>query len=621
MPRDDKLRQNSNNHIDMMKNNHPSRHGANDGHEHGSRADGENHHTEEEREQEQEHFSWIPLEQEYDHQQEQDQQADSAYDDERSSNGGSISDRTEDTSHQQASEGNSSTWEQEENNAGPGCYDNLQINSDGLLAGYSQQEVQGSQPNDSSAFHHRQPNFFCQNIDPSLLTMPPLGQAHLSRYAQASSLQPYFQQQQVVPPVGQQGSIQLQIPQSQTFPPQRATYNQAIDSLAASQQGGNIGGFQPLNLAQISSPPTANLGTTSQLPPAASRGQIQRWRSLQYGPYLQGTRTPRKVVRYSFFNRWLEANRSDIPLPDSSGQGFKNQNAVWESLSPQEQAACDAWVVTQSENEQARHRANGTARYFVANLTPAAVIRRPLPTAARPSSHNQHNIVPGPAAPPPSLASSLNRTPTTTQNSAILSSYGYHNAYWQNLRRPPAAAAAFIPLQSMQSPWTSSFQPTQPQGALNQLEIAQLQHPPHLTHFQLAMGARLPLRVSTDNGTHPETPSPQPVLSNGPQAPMYSGLSPNQVSESYSIHQQDGMCSMKDPRMRQGLRDEQDSGASFMTNQNFQQQAAPTTLMLYSVTQNGKRNDMDETDAEHDHDEAADEDSQYDRPLKKARRS
>jgi hypothetical protein len=73
--------------------------------------------------------------------------------------------------------------------------------------------------------------------------------------------------------------------------------------------------------------------------------------------------------------------------------------------------------------------------------------------------------------------------------------------------------------------------------------------------------------------------------------------------------------------MRQGLRVEQYSGASLMTSQNFQQQVAPATLMLYSVTQNGKRNDMDETDAEYGHDEAADEDSQYDRPSKKARRS
>jgi hypothetical protein len=78
---------------------------------------------------------------------------------------------------------------------------------------------------------------------------------------------------------------------------------------------------------------------------------------------------------------------------------------------------------------------------------------------------------------------------------------------------------------------------------------------------------------------------------------------------------------MQDPRTRQGLRVEQDSGASFITSQNFQQQVAPTTLLVYGITQSGKRNALDETDAEHDHDEAADEDSQYDRPSKKARRS
>lgn len=580
-----------------MKNSHPSQRGAIDSHEHGSRADGENNHVEEGREQGQEQFSWDSLEQEYEHQDEQEQQADSAYDDDRSSNRGSISDRTENTCNQQASGHNCLSWEQEENNADPD--DDVQINSDGLLTGYPQQELEDSQPNNLSAFHQRQPNSFYQTIDPSLLTMPPLGQAHLPRYEPAPSVQHHYQQPQVVQPVGQQGWVQqLQIPQSQTFPPQRAIRNQAIDSLAASQQGGNIGGFQPLNLAQVSSAPTANLRATSQLPPAVPTGQFQRWRSLPYGPYLQGTRTPRKVVRYSFFNRWLEANRSDIPLPGPYGRGFRDQNAVWERLSPQEQAACDAWIVTQIEAEQSRHRANGTARYLMAISTPAA---------------------PGPAA--PRHASSPNQTPTTTQNSAIASAYSYSNACWPNTRQPPAAAAAFTAPQPMQNPWTSSFQPTQPQGALHQLRIAQLQPPPHLNHLQLAMGARLPLRVSARNGTHPEPISLRPVLSNGPQARMYAGLSPNQVFESYSTHQQDGMCSTQDPRMRQGLRVEQYSGASLMTSQNFQQQVAPATLMLYSVTQNGKRNDMDETDAEYGHDEAADEDSQYDRPSKKARRS
>jgi hypothetical protein len=230
----------------MMKNSLPSQHGAIDSHEHDSRADGGNNHVEEGRERGQEPFFRGSLEHEYEHQQEQEQQADSAYDDDRSSNRGSISDRTENTPNQQPSRHHSRSWEQVENNADPGYYDDVQINSDGLDAEYPQQELEDSLSNDFSAFPQRQPNSFYQNIDPSLLKMPPLGQAHLSRYEQAPSLQPYYQQPQVIQPVGQQGSVQqLQNPQSQTFPPQRAICNQAIDSLAASQQGGNIGGFNP----------------------------------------------------------------------------------------------------------------------------------------------------------------------------------------------------------------------------------------------------------------------------------------------------------------------------------------------------------------------------------------
>ena len=75
---------------------------------------------------------------------------------------------------------------------------------------------------------------------------------------------------------------------------------------------------------------------TPQAPPVP-QGQIQRWRSLQYGPYLQGTQTPRRVVLNTFLNGWLFENRPDIQLPDSSGKVFKAQTAVFNSLPGHEQ--------------------------------------------------------------------------------------------------------------------------------------------------------------------------------------------------------------------------------------------------------------------------------------------
>jgi hypothetical protein len=128
----------------------------------------------------------------------------------------------------------------------------------------------------------------------------------------------------------------------------------------------------------------------------------------------------------------------------------------------QEQAACDAWIVTQIEAEQAEHRANGTARYLVANLTPAAVGRQTPPTALQLNSHSRPNIVSGPAV-PPSLTNSPNQASQTTQNPANFFASDNSDAHWSTLSQPPAAATAFPPLQSMQYPWTWPSQSRHPQ--------------------------------------------------------------------------------------------------------------------------------------------------------------
>ena len=58
-------------------------------------------------------------------------------------------------------------------------------------------------------------------------------------------------------------------------------------------------------------------------------------------------------------------HRPDIPLPNSSGQGFKEQNRVFENLSRQDQQAVNNYVVCRVEAEQAEKRRMGTAEYRV----------------------------------------------------------------------------------------------------------------------------------------------------------------------------------------------------------------------------------------------------------------
>jgi hypothetical protein len=126
------------------------------------------------------------------------------------------------------------------------------------------------------------------------------------------------------------------------------------------------------NPPQTSPCPVPNVAATGSLQTVPATRQEQLWRSTPHGPYLRGTRNPKKVVRNAFLNEWLRLNRPDIPLPDSSGQGFKEQSRVFDSLSPPEREAANAFAVRKAEAEQAERRSNGTAQYKV-SLAPSAI--------------------------------------------------------------------------------------------------------------------------------------------------------------------------------------------------------------------------------------------------------
>ena len=116
----------------------------------------------------------------------------------------------------------------------------------------------------------------------------------------------------------------------------------------------------------------------------------------------------------------------------------------------------------QIEAEQACHRENGTARYFVPNPTPAAMVRRTAPTTVQPSSHSRPNIVSGPDV-LPSLTNSLNQASQTTLNPASSFACDNCDGHWSILRQPPDAATALRPLQTMQYEWTWPSQSRHPQ--------------------------------------------------------------------------------------------------------------------------------------------------------------
>jgi hypothetical protein len=140
--------------------------------------------------------------------------------------------------------------------------------------------------------------------------------------------------------------------------------------------------WNPTNNAALAEPVEINgLVCSSRHPPQTSLGlvpnaaetrnpqavpatrQEQLWRSTPHGPYLKKTRNPKKLVRNTFLNEWLRRNRPDIRLPDSSGQGFKEQNRVFDNLSQQEQEAVNAFAIRKAEAEQAKRREDGTAVY------------------------------------------------------------------------------------------------------------------------------------------------------------------------------------------------------------------------------------------------------------------
>jgi len=116
-------------------------------------------------------------------------------------------------------------------------------------------------------------------------------------------------------------------------------------------------------LDQASSGITSNSGASAVVQPPPNTRQEQLWRSQPQGPYYRGTQNPKKVVRNTFLNQWLSMHRPDIPLPNSSGQGFLEQNQVFGNLSHMEQAAVNAFVVLKVEAEQAEARRNGLAKY------------------------------------------------------------------------------------------------------------------------------------------------------------------------------------------------------------------------------------------------------------------
>lgn len=208
-----------------------------------------------------------------------------------------------------------------------------------------------------------------------LLAQQPL---HRQPWSHQPSVQHSFTQQSV----GQQLSTQ----QPRTLMPQPPANTRSIQSIW--RRGRNAGGFQPQILGPVSSVPAATPVAATRSPPVPP-GQSQRWRSLPDGPYLRGTKTPKKVVRNCFLTPWFTRNRRDVRLPSATGQNFKAQNAAFDSLPPHQQAACNAWIVTQVEAEQARRRANGTARYYVDNSNPPVIpgphARRSAVNAIRPS--------------------------------------------------------------------------------------------------------------------------------------------------------------------------------------------------------------------------------------------
>jgi hypothetical protein len=203
-------------------------------------------------------------------------------------------------------EGQADCSDGEGNNPGLEHHDHLHVLFDDLPTDYPYQEIQNSQQDDFRRFRQSLPSWFYESIHPSAALLPPSGQRYISIYGNAQ--QPFFQ-----PPVGQHltvqqlpaeqfGAQQLPVPQSGTLLPQATIQPRVIRATRPSQRGGDIGGFQPQNLAQVPSGPIPNAGATTQ-PPSAVPPRSQRWRSLPDGPYLRGTKTPKVVVRNSFLTR------------------------------------------------------------------------------------------------------------------------------------------------------------------------------------------------------------------------------------------------------------------------------------------------------------------------------
>ncbi|KAE9373374.1 hypothetical protein N431DRAFT_465670 [Stipitochalara longipes BDJ] len=166
--------------------------------------------------------------------------------------------------------------------------------------------------------------------------------------------QPYFPQHQ------------LQLVQAHQFRgvPSQVISCQTTGQPANAYQIASNNPYDRIQLVQGFSGPTSSTATPTvvQTPQTTTR-QEQIWRSQPHGPYYRGTRNPKKVVRNAFLNEWLSINRPDIPLPNSSGQGFMEQNQVFGNLSPHEQRAVNAFVVSKVEAEQAEVRRKGRAVY------------------------------------------------------------------------------------------------------------------------------------------------------------------------------------------------------------------------------------------------------------------